>query len=178
MKPDSLNFIKINTATSSNLFHYEFQSSSTTLSTTTPISMEIPVIGGLINVTCSLENVEICKNFCCPQNTSQEFPVEEDYRLPYYIVNDVFLETDEFIGSSTAKSTTNSLPLSSSTLSRSSTSKSKSSANVAKKKLESKKHNKVPDVVTKSTLTILGIKGENIDLKSTIKGITLLGYGF
>ena len=41
----------------SNLFQNQFQSSSTTLSTTTQISMEIPVIGA-INGACSLENVE------------------------------------------------------------------------------------------------------------------------
>jgi len=74
-------------------------SSSTTLSTTTQISMEIPVIGA-IDGACSLENVEKCKFFCCSQNTSQEFPIQEDY-----IVNDIFLvEPESFIVPSTAKS--------------------------------------------------------------------------
>ena len=83
----------------SNQFQNPFQSSSTTLSTTTQISMEIPVIGA-INGACSLENVEKCKFFCCSQNTSQEFPVQEDY-----IVNDIFLvEPESFIVPSTAKS--------------------------------------------------------------------------
>ena len=61
--------------------------------------MEIPVIGA-IDGACSLENVEKCKFFCCSQNTSQEFPIQEDY-----IVNDIFLvEPESFIVPSTAKS--------------------------------------------------------------------------
>jgi len=157
-------------------------SSSTTLSTTTPISMEIPVIGA-INGACSLENVEKCKFYCCSQNTSQEFPIQEDY-----IVNDIFLvEPESFIVPSTAKSasvktrtTTTTLPLSTSTFSTSTTSRSISAANIEKNKLmqllnseslESEKRNQVRDDVTKSTLTSLDIKEEKIDLKPTIKDL-------
>lgn len=156
-------------------------SSSTTISTTinTPLSMEIPVIGANHGV-CSMGNVDKCRFFCCPQNTSQEFPIPEDY-----IINDVnvlLVEPESYLVSSTAKSTTTTIPLPRSTiLSTSTTSRSMSVANVEKKELilsnlilnsdnlESDKHNQVLDDVTKSTLTSLDIKEEKIDLKPTIK---------
>ena len=85
------------------------------------------------------------------------------------------------------KTTTTTLPLSTSTFSTSTTSRSISAANIEKNKLmqllnseslESEKRNQVLDDVTKSTLTSLDIKEEKIDLKPTIKGNTFLGYDF